>query len=215
MGLIHQSANTASLLIPGAEITSVCPDHIHPLKLQSACFLPTSGGGGRVVHSHQQADSPLQGTTQNLRRLESWSLRSMVWRRLISSMCVSRVALFVGLISLPPPLLKTCTLKTLIKEVVDFVADRCGGEELLVKMIQQEATTPSLLQGRQPPPRPHVPTAVTAFRTAMQPTRALLAFCGLVLNATEGPSPGKKRVSLHLGISKTPFGCCQVETGLP
>lgn len=141
-------------------------------------------------------------------------------------MCVLRVedgSSFVhGSHSLPPPLEKNRTLETLIKEVVDFVADRCGGEELLVKMIQQETTTSSPLQGRQPPPRPqalqHLPgqsTAVTAFRTAMQPARALLAFCGLVLNATEVPSPGKKRVSPHLCLSKTPFGYCQVGTGLP
>lgn len=131
-------------------------------------------------------------------------------------------ALFMGLIFLPPPLAKNRTLETLIKEVVDFVANRWGGKELLVKMIQQETTMPSPLQGRQPPPRPQAPqhlprqpTAVTAFRTAMQPARVLLAFCGLVLNATEGPFPGKKRVSLHLCLSKTPFGYCQVETRLP
>lgn len=131
-------------------------------------------------------------------------------------------ALFISLISLSPPLVKNRTLETLIKEVVDFVTDRCGSKKLLVKMIQQETTTPSPLQGRQPPPRPQAPqhlsqqpTSVTAFRTAMPPARALLAFCSLVLNATEGPSPGKKRVSLHLCLSKTPFGYCQVETGLP
>lgn len=71
MGLIHQSANTAGLWIPGVEITSVCPDYIHPLKLQSACFLPTSGGGLSTYTSRQTV--PCRGP---VRTSEGWSLEA-------------------------------------------------------------------------------------------------------------------------------------------
>ena len=89
---------------------------------------------------------------------------------------------------LPPSSANNRCLEILTKEVVEFVAERCGGEE-------QETTSPpqtgGSLGGASPPPRGGAP-AQHSLSTAMPATGALLAVCGLVLGVLGKPSPGKR-----------------------
>lgn len=106
----------------------------------------------------------------------------------------------------------------LIKEAVAFVADRFG-DELLVKVIQQETTPyPAPNQaahtrpqprgrcaglapppaGSPPPTQEFSPAPLCSQPTVMWSAGALLTFCCLVSSTGSGPSPGKRRVSWSL-----------------
>lgn len=99
-------------------------------------------------------------------------------------------------------------MEILRKEVVEFVAERCGGEE-------QETTSPpqtgGSLGGAPPPPRGGTP-AQHSLNTAMHPAGALLAVCGLVLGVLGKSSPGKRGSPHCLGAVNLLLTCCHQGT---
>ena len=92
--------------------------------------------------------------------------------------------------------------------MVEFVAERCGGEE-------QETTSPpqtgGSLGGAPPPPRGGAP-AQHSLSTAMHPAGALLTICGLVLGVLGKSSPGKRGSPHCLGAVNLLLTCCHQGT---